>query len=105
MFDRLLAGRPRYSSARAVSAPCSGTNAGRRQGRAARAVVALGLAFALLLPAAAPAATELEARLEADPGDHEARFQLALRKVVEERYQTGKEMADDIRACLSNLAG
>lgn len=42
--------------------------------------------------AAAPAATELEARLEADPGDHEARFQLALRKVVERDYESAMEL-------------
>jgi putative thioredoxin len=42
--------------------------------------------------AGAPAATELEARLAADPGDHEARFQLALRKVVEQDYDTAMEL-------------
>ena len=42
--------------------------------------------------AGAPAASELEARLAADPGDHEARFQLALRKVVEQDYDTAMEL-------------
>ena len=36
--------------------------------------------------AAAPAASELEARLESDPADSEARFLLALRRVVERDY-------------------
>ena len=40
----------------------------------------------------APAATELQARLEADPGDHEARYQLALRKVVDEDYETAMDL-------------
>ena len=39
-----------------------------------------------------PAATELEARLTADPHDHEARFQLALHKVVEQDYDTAMEL-------------
>jgi putative thioredoxin len=42
--------------------------------------------------AQAPAATELEARLAADPGDHQARFQLALRKVVDQDYETALEL-------------
>ena len=42
--------------------------------------------------AGAPAAAELEARLAADAGDHEARFQLALRKVVEQDYDTAMEL-------------
>jgi putative thioredoxin len=40
----------------------------------------------------APAATELEARLAADPGDSEARFQLALRKVVDRDYETAMDL-------------
>jgi putative thioredoxin len=40
----------------------------------------------------APAAAELEARLAADPDDHEARFQLALRKVVGKDYDTAMEL-------------
>jgi putative thioredoxin len=35
-----------------------------------------------------PAAVELEARLASEPDDHEALFQLALRKVVEKDYDT-----------------
>ena len=42
--------------------------------------------------AGAPATTELEASLAADPDDHEARFQLALRKVVEQDYDTAMEL-------------
>ena len=42
--------------------------------------------------AGAPATTELEARLSADPGDHEARFQLALRKVVDKDYEAAMEL-------------
>ena len=42
--------------------------------------------------AGAPAATELEARLAADPGDHEALHQLALRKVVDQDYETAMEL-------------
>ena len=42
--------------------------------------------------AGAPAATELEARLAADPGDTQALFQLALRKVVDEDYETAMEL-------------
>jgi putative thioredoxin len=38
--------------------------------------------------AAAPAAADLEARLAANPDDHEALHQLALRKVVEQDYDT-----------------
>jgi putative thioredoxin len=38
--------------------------------------------------AGAPAATELEARLAADPGDSQALYQLALRKVVDQDYET-----------------
>ena len=40
----------------------------------------------------APAAAELEARLEDDPDDLEALFQLALRKVVERDYETAMDM-------------
>ena len=40
----------------------------------------------------APAATELQARLEADPDDHEARYQLALRKVIDEDYETAMDL-------------
>ena len=40
----------------------------------------------------APAAPELESRLANDPDDHEARFQLALRKVVEQDYDTAMEL-------------
>ena len=42
--------------------------------------------------AGAPAAAELETRLAADADDHEARFQLALRKVVEQDYDTAMEL-------------
>ena len=35
---------------------------------------------------------ELEAALEADPGDHQALFHLALRKVVEQDYDTAMEL-------------
>jgi len=42
--------------------------------------------------AGAPATRELEAKLDADPDDHEARFQLALRKVVERDYDTAMEL-------------
>ena len=42
--------------------------------------------------AGAPAAAELEARLAADPDDHEARFQLALRKVVGKDYDNAMEL-------------
>ena len=42
--------------------------------------------------AGAPAATELEARLAADPGDHEALFQLALRKVVDQEYDAAMDL-------------
>ena len=42
--------------------------------------------------AGAPAAGELEARLESDPADNEARFQLALRRVVERDYETAMEL-------------
>lgn len=42
--------------------------------------------------AAAPDAAELETRLAADPDDNEARFQLALRKVVEQDYDTAVEL-------------
>jgi len=44
------------------------------------------------LLAGAPAAAELEARLAADPGDHEALHQLALRKVVERDYESAMEL-------------
>jgi len=40
----------------------------------------------------APDATELEAKLAADPGDHEALFHLALRKVVDEDYETAMDL-------------
>ena len=40
----------------------------------------------------APAATELEARLAADPGDSEALHQLALRKVVDKDYETAIDL-------------
>jgi putative thioredoxin len=42
--------------------------------------------------AGTPAATELEARLAADPNDHEALYQLALRKVVNEDYEEAMEL-------------
>jgi len=42
--------------------------------------------------AGAPVATELEARLAADPGDHEALFQLALRKVLDQDYERAMEL-------------
>ncbi len=42
--------------------------------------------------AGAPAATELEARLAADPGDTQALYQLALRKVIEQDYETAMEL-------------
>lgn len=42
--------------------------------------------------AGAPAAGELEARLAADPGDHQALLQLALRKVIEQDYETAMEL-------------
>jgi putative thioredoxin len=42
--------------------------------------------------AGAPAAGELEARLEGDPADSEARFQLALRRVVERDYDAAMEL-------------
>jgi putative thioredoxin len=42
--------------------------------------------------AGGPAATELEARLAADPGDTLALFQLALRKVVDQDYETAMEL-------------
>ncbi len=42
--------------------------------------------------ASAPAADELESRLVADPDDHEARYQLALRKTVEGDYDTAMEL-------------
>ena len=40
----------------------------------------------------APEATELEARLAADPGDHEALHQLALRKVVGRDYEAAMDL-------------
>jgi putative thioredoxin len=40
----------------------------------------------------APAAAELETRLAADPDDHQARFQLAQRKVVEQDYDRAAEL-------------
>jgi len=42
--------------------------------------------------AGAPAATELEARLAADPADTQALYQLALGKVVEQDYETAMEL-------------
>lgn len=42
--------------------------------------------------AGASAAPELEARLEADPEDHEALYQLALRKVVDQDYDAAMEL-------------
>ena len=42
--------------------------------------------------AGAPAPTELEATLAADPDDHQALFQLALHKVVERDYDTAVEL-------------
>ena len=39
-----------------------------------------------------PAAADLEARLAADSGDHEALYQLALRKVVEQEYDGAMEL-------------
>lgn len=42
--------------------------------------------------AEAPDSSELEARLAADTGDHEARFQLALRKIVDEDYESGMDL-------------
>jgi putative thioredoxin len=40
----------------------------------------------------APAVEELEGRLEAEPQDHEARLQLALRKAVAEDYEAAIEL-------------
>ena len=42
--------------------------------------------------AGAPAATELETRLAADPADHEALLQLALRKVVDRHYEAAMDL-------------
>jgi len=42
--------------------------------------------------AGAPDATQLEARLAADPGDHEALHLLALRKVVDQDYETAMDL-------------
>lgn len=42
--------------------------------------------------AGAPTATELEGRLESDPDDHEALHQLALRRVVEQDYDSAMEL-------------
>ncbi len=42
--------------------------------------------------AAAPDVAELEERLDADADDHEARFQLALRKAINEDYETALEL-------------
>ncbi len=42
--------------------------------------------------AGAPDATELAARLAADPEDHQALLQLALRKVVDQDYETAMEL-------------
>ncbi len=40
----------------------------------------------------APSVGELESRLEAEPGDSEARYFLALRKVVDEDFDTAMEL-------------
>ena len=53
------------------------------------------LHFALQV-AEAPAATELEARLAADPDDHEARLQLAMRNVVTQDYETAMDLLLDL---------
>ena len=42
--------------------------------------------------AGAPERPELEKRLAADPDDHEARYQLALRKVVDRDYERAMEL-------------
>jgi putative thioredoxin len=42
--------------------------------------------------AKAPGMSELEARVSADPADHEALFQLALRKAVDQDYETAIEL-------------
>ena len=42
--------------------------------------------------AGAPDTGELEARLSADADDHEARLQLALRKVIEQDYETAMDL-------------
>ncbi len=42
--------------------------------------------------AGAPTAGELENRLAADPDDHEARYQLALRKAAEKDYDTAMDL-------------
>ena len=42
--------------------------------------------------AGAPEAAELESRLETNPDDHEARLQLAMRKVTEKDYDTAMEL-------------
>lgn len=42
--------------------------------------------------AGAPEASELEARLAANPGDHEALFLLAMRNVVGQDYETAMEL-------------
>jgi putative thioredoxin len=42
--------------------------------------------------AQAPGVAELEAALEVDPANHEARFQLALRRVVEQDYDAAMEL-------------
>ena len=42
--------------------------------------------------AGAPAAAELESRLAADPGDHQALFQLALCKVVDKDHEAAMEL-------------
>ncbi len=42
--------------------------------------------------AGVPAADELESRLAADPADHEALLELALRKVVDQDYDTAMEL-------------
>ncbi len=42
--------------------------------------------------AGAPDTAELEARLAADPDDHEALLQLALHRVVDQDYETAMEL-------------
>ncbi|MDH3351050.1 MAG: thioredoxin [Gammaproteobacteria bacterium] len=42
--------------------------------------------------AGAPAATDLETRLTAHPGDHQALFHLALRKVIDQDYELAMEL-------------
>ncbi|MDJ0941209.1 MAG: thioredoxin [Woeseiaceae bacterium] len=47
--------------------------------------------FFLAQVAEAPDSAELEGRLSADTSDHEARFQLALRKIVDGDYETAMD--------------